>query len=335
MATTTLDQGPVGGVAITQFAPVAVDAQGNVTAVWSMWNGTKHVVQAATKPKNGSWSAPVSISSGQDGIFPVLSVNAHGDAGVVFAVSPYTSTAGSCDASQPSLQGTCALYAFRSGPSGSWSTPLNISETMSSSIGYISSPQVALDANGLATVIYMGYGLEATRQVSLTSWTQPSSIIQSNVAGASYLSPDLAVDANGNSIVAVSIFDPTINVDRASVWVTRGAYDGTWTPAGRLTDPTVPVDAYATKVAMSPNGNLALVGWIDHYHGVAQVSKLAGSLWGKATTIGKLTAFSSFQEVLGLDAASDLDPLVSQAQARVIWKAAKSGTLIYSSGYSQ
>lgn len=334
-STTTLDQGLIGGVAITQFAPVAVDAQGNVSAVWSMWNGAKHVVQAATKMKNGSWSAPVSISSSQDGIFPVLSVNAHGDAGVVFAVSPYTSTAGSCDASQPSLQGTCALYAFRSGPSGSWSTPLNISETMSSSIGYISSPQVALDANGLATVIYMGYGLEATRQVSSTSWTQPSSIIQSNVAGASYLSPDIAVDANGNSIVAVSIFDPTINVGRASVWVTRGSYDGTWTPAVRLTDPAVPVDAYTTKVAMSPNGNLALVGWIDHYHRVAQISELAGSLWGKATTIGKSTAFSSFQEVLGLDAASDLDPLVSQAQARAIWKAAKSGTLIYSSGYSQ
>ena len=75
-STTTLDQGPIGGVAITQFVPVAVDAQGNITAAWSMWNGTKHVVQTATKPKNGAWSAPVSVSSGQDGIFPVLSVNA-------------------------------------------------------------------------------------------------------------------------------------------------------------------------------------------------------------------------------------------------------------------
>ena len=167
------------------------------------------------------------------------------------------------------------------------------------------------------------------------SWTQPSSIIQSNIFGASYLSSDLAVDANGNSVVAVSIFDPTPGVDRASVWVTRGFYDGTWSPAERLTDPSVPVDAYATRVAVSPNGNLALVGWIDHYHGVAQVSKLTGSLWGKATTIGRSTAFSSFQEVLGLDAASDPDPIVEPGPGTGNWKSAKSGTLIYAAGYSQ
>ncbi|MDD5411319.1 MAG: hypothetical protein PHF31_07885, partial [Methylobacter sp.] len=93
-STTTLDQGPIGGVAITQFVPVAVDALGNVTATWSMWNGTIHVIKTATKTNGGVWLAPVSVSSGQDGIFPVLSVNANGDAGVVFAISPYTSTAG-------------------------------------------------------------------------------------------------------------------------------------------------------------------------------------------------------------------------------------------------
>lgn len=332
-STTTLDQGPIGGVAITQFVPVAVDAQGNVTAAWSMWNGSKHVVQTAAKPKNGEWSASVSVSSGQDGIFPVLSVNASGDAGVVFAVSPYTSTSGSCDPSQPTLPGTCALYAFRNGPSGSWTTPVNISETMPSSVGYISAPQVALDANGLATVIYMGYGLESAREISPGSWTQPSSIIQSNAFGASYLSSDLAIDANGNSVVAVSIFDPTPGVDRASVWVTRGFNDGTWSPAERLTDPAASMDAYATRVAVSPNGSLALVGWIDHYHGVAQVSKLTGNLWGKATTVGRSTAFSSFQEVMALDAASDSSG--STAKARAIWKSAKSGTQIYATGYSQ
>jgi hypothetical protein len=343
-STNTLDQGPIGGVAITQFVPVGVDESGNITAAWSMWDGAKHVVKAATKRNGGAWSAAVSVSSGQDGIFPVLSVNANGDAGVVFAISPYTSTAGSCDPLQPSLQGTCALYAFRSGPNGAWTSPTNVSETLSSNVGYISGPQVALDANGLATVIYMGYGIESTREVSPGSWTQPASIIQSNTFGSSYLSSDLAVDANGNSVVAVSIFDATPGVDRASVWVTRGTSGGAWSPAERLTDPAASVDAYATRVAVSPNGSLALVGWIDHYHGVAQVSKLTGNLdqvsnlpgsfWGKAATIGRSTAFSSFQEVMALDAAS-LDVVGSTAQARALWKSAKSGTQIYASGYSQ
>lgn len=338
--TSTLDQGPIGGVAITQFVPVGVDAQGNITAAWSMWDGVKHVVKAAIKPNGGAWSAAVNVSSAEDGIFPVLSVNARGDAGVVFAISPYTSTTGSCE---PLQQGTCALYAFRSGANGGWSAPLRVSERMSSNVGYISGPQVSLDANGQATVIYMGYGIESVREVSPGSWTVPASIIQTNIAGASYMSSDLAVDASGNAVAALSIFDPTPGVDRASVWVARGTSGGAWSPAERITDPSVPVDAYATRVAVAPNGSLALVGWIDHYHGVAQVSKLTGNLdqvlnstgsfWGKAVTIGKSTAFSAFQEVMGLDAASDNSG--SAAKARAIWKSAKSGTQIYTSGYSQ
>jgi len=339
--TATLDQGPIGGVAITQFVPVGVDAQGNITAAWSMWDGAKHVVKTATKPKGGAWPAvAVKVSSAEDGIFPVLSVNARGDAGVVFAISPYTSTVGSC---APAQAGTCALYAFRSGPNGAWTALSNVSETMSSSVGYISGPQVALDANGLATVIYMGYGIESAREVSPGSWTVPASIIQTNIAGASYMSSDLAVDASGNAVAALSIFDPTPGVDRASVWVARGTSGGAWSPAERLTDPTVPVDAYATRVAVAPNGSLALVGWIDHYHGVAQVSKLTGNLdqvtnlpgsfWSKAATIGRSTAFSSFQEVMALDASSDV--VGSTAQARALWKSSKSGTQINASGYSQ
>ena len=58
-----------------------------------------------------------------------------------------------------------------------------------------------------------------------------------------------------------------------------------------------------------------------------------GSFWGKAVTIGKSTAFSAFQEVMALDAASDNSG--SAAKARAIWKSAKSGTQINATGYSQ
>ncbi|WP_374089304.1 hypothetical protein [Methylomicrobium lacus] len=321
-----LASAPVGGVAITPPVPVAIDKDGNVTAAWTLWDGARHVVQAGTLRKNSSsWDKTVLSGSTDDGLYLSLAVNADGDAAVAYSLSPYTGY----------VSGTGVEYVYRSRSSSAWSAPVRISETMPSSQGYITGPQVALDAAGLATVVYMGYGLEATRQDSSGVWTSPASIIESIVLGASYLSPDLAVDARGNAVVAVSIFDPTPGVDRASVWVSRGSLDRTWSQAERLTDPTVPVDAYATQVAISPNGNLALVGWIDHYHGVAQVSKLTGNLWGKATTIGKSTAFSSFQEVLALDAGSDTDPLKTQAQARAIWKSAKSGTQIYASGYSQ
>jgi hypothetical protein len=98
-----------------------------------------------------------------------------------------------------------------------------------------------------------------------------------------------------------------------------------------LTDPTVPIDAYAANVAVSPDGSLAMAGWIDHYHGIVQVAQLAGGTQSAAdtwttTTIGRGTAFSSFQEVLILDAGSG-------TAARALWKNAKSGTQWYSASY--
>lgn len=137
----------------------------------------------------------------------------------------------------------------------------------------------------------MGYGWEATRQTT-TGWTLPKTIIQAPNSASSHLSPDLAVDSNGSAVAVVSIFDATINVDRASVWVSRGTPDGTWTKQQRITDPTVPVDAYATRAMVSPDGLFAAVGWVDHDHGVVQVSKWTGSAWGKATNIGELTTYS-------------------------------------------
>jgi len=60
--TATLAQGPIGGVAIVGFVPVGIDANGNITAAWTIWDGSRHIVQAATLPKGGTWSAPVILS---------------------------------------------------------------------------------------------------------------------------------------------------------------------------------------------------------------------------------------------------------------------------------
>jgi len=147
-------------------------------------------------------------------------------------------------------------------------------------------------------------------------------------SGSSYGSIDLATDQAGNALIAASIFDATVNVDRSSVWVSRGYTDGTWLPQERLTDPTVPVDAYASRVAVSPDGSLVLVGWIDHYHGTAQVAQLTGTTWN-TTTIGRGTAFASFQEVMGLDVGSG-------SVARAIWKnTAKGGTRTMAASYNK
>ena len=73
---------------------------------------------------------------------------------------------------------------------------------------------------------------------------------------------------------------------------------------------------------------MALVGWIDHYHGAMQVSKLSNGVWSAANTLGKGTAWASFQEVLSLDAASG-------TVARAIWKNAKTGTQTFSVNFGK
>ncbi len=312
----TLAQGPIGGVSLTEFVPVAVDGNGNVTAAWDIWNGTGHWVQAATMLKGGTWSAPVTVSGNDDGLYTNLAVNARGDAAVVYSMSPYSY-----------LLSTYAQYVSRSGPTGTWSSPVTITESIPSTAGYVQYPQVALDKNGLATVIYLGYGVEAVRQLSSSTWTQPQTVLKGpGILLSSYTSVDLGLDQNGNAVAAASIFDSTINVDRASIWVTRGTPQGTWTAEQRITDPSVPVDAYGARVAVSPDGALAMVGWIDHYHGTVQVSTLSAGNWGAAKTIGRGTAWASFQEVMGLDAGSS-------TVARAIWKNAKTGVQIMASSY--
>jgi hypothetical protein len=314
--TTTLATGPIGGVAITGFVPVGIDAAGNVTAAWTLWNGSRHVVQSATLAKGGTWSAPVTLSEAtEDGLYLSLAVNARGDAAVAYTLSPY---AGST---------TSARYVTRTGPTGAWTLPVTVSEQLSSSVGYITNPQVALDTNGLATVVYFGYGVEATRQLAPDLWTVPQTVLQAPNSVSSYQSIDLAADGAGNAIVGVSIFDATIGVDRASVWVALGKPNGSWSPQQRLTDPTVPVDAYATRVAMSPDGTLVMVGWIDHYHGTVQAASLTAGVWD-VKTIGRGTAFSSFQEVLGLKAGAG-------NSACAIWKNAKSGTQTMAATYGK
>jgi hypothetical protein len=318
--TYTLASSTIGGVDVTNFVPIGVDDSGNDTAAWSLWDGTRHVVHAATLMSGAlAWSEAQILSGSADGLYIDLAVNGLGHAAVVYSLSPYSSY----------LTGTNVQFVARSGATESWTEPMTISETMPSSIGYVTGPRVALDATGLATVIYFGYGIEATRQSAYDKWIPASTVLAAPSTVSSFQSIDLAVDAAGNATVAASIFDASVGVDRASVWVTRGSPNGMWTPEQRITDPTAPVDAYAARAAVSPDGALAMVGWIDHYHGVVQVAQLdtGSGAWSAGRTIGRGTAFSSFQEVLGLHVASG-------SVARAIWKSsAKGGTRTMATSY--
>jgi hypothetical protein len=314
--TTVLDDQPIGGVAITGFVPVAVDGSGNVTAIWSLWDGARHVVKTATRSAaGGMWSGATSLSGTSDGLYISLAVDVAGDAVVAWTQSPYASAAG-----------TWAEVVTRTGPAGGWTAPVKVSETVPNTVGYVVSPIIAMDRTGQWTLLYFANGLEVVRQTA-SGWSTPVTVIAASVAGSSYVGMDLAVDDAGNAIVVTSIFDPTVGVDRASVWVTRGSPGTAWTPPVRLTNPTLNDDAYAPRAGLSPDGTLAMVAWVDYYHGVVLSSSWTGTAWGAPASIGRGTALGSFRQVLGLDVATS-------SVARAMWKSTpKSGTEFDASNY--
>ena len=68
---------------------VAVDAHGNVTAVWGRGGGGDYAVQAAVRPADGAWQAPATLSeAGVDAGGAQVAVDPEGDAIAVWDTFP-------------------------------------------------------------------------------------------------------------------------------------------------------------------------------------------------------------------------------------------------------
>jgi hypothetical protein len=119
-------------------ALVAAGPEGNVTAVWLLEReeGRRSVVQSATRPDGGSWSAPVTLSPPRKaGRSPQIALDPQGGATAVWE-EEYSGAAQS--AARP--------------PGGSWSAPVTLSAT-----GVRADwPQVAVDSQGNATAVWAG-----------------------------------------------------------------------------------------------------------------------------------------------------------------------------------
>ena len=71
---------------------VAVDPQGNLTAVWELNNGSNSVIQASTKLNGWGWGLPTTLITGQDSHNPQIVIDAYGNATAVWMGSNGTNT---------------------------------------------------------------------------------------------------------------------------------------------------------------------------------------------------------------------------------------------------
>jgi hypothetical protein len=140
---------------------VSVDANGTATAVWIRSNGTNDIVQSSTRPRGGPWSTPVANLSeaGEDAGTPQVAVDANGTAIAVWNRS----------------DGSNTIVQASSRPSGgSWTTPEDLSEPL----GNAFQQQVAVDANGAATVVWNRYDgsnfiIQSSRSADGVTWDTP------------------------------------------------------------------------------------------------------------------------------------------------------------------
>jgi Fibronectin type III domain len=258
------------------FSDLAVDANGNVVAVWVDRLGG--VVQVARYTNSsGTWTPAVPLSNSAEEVYePRVAASAAGDAVAVWEGR---------NAYLGPLHVTVAHYAVAT---GTWSNPVELAPNASSAdivvddLGnaiavwseetrvvkaarYDASgarwlppielaspalrPQVVIDRAGNATVVWQGNGgVESARYVASTSsWTATTSVARLAYA------PEIAVDGSGNVIAIVQ---------------TPSRLLATWNRVGSATwsspvDVAILTDFAVVEVATDAAGN-AVVACVEH-----------------------------------------------------------------------
>jgi hypothetical protein len=171
---------------------VAFDGEGNATVVWRRWTDgifSYRIVQAAFKPVDGAWQAPVNITGAANELDqpenagePGIAVDGQGNAIAVWA----------WEFGSPVIQA-----AFRPA-GGAWQAPVNISEKGASS------PQVAFNGQGDALAIWEDYDggnyiVQSAFRPAGGAWQTPVAL--SDEAHGAY-DTQIAVDGQGDAVAA-------------------------------------------------------------------------------------------------------------------------------------
>ena len=222
---------------------VAIDAAGNATVAWTQSDAAGMTVQAATRPGDGTFSAPVNLSTTGPTSYASqrIATNAAGETVAVWS--------GSDDAN------TIVEAATR--PTGGvFSAPLDLSATGRDA----DSAQAAIDAAGNAVVVWTRF--DGTSRVVQFAHRPAggafSAALGVSPAGAEARTPQVHVNAAGDAVVAWQRSDGTNTIIQATI---RRA-GATFAPATNLSltgrdavEPQVGIDADGDAIAVWQRSN--------------------------------------------------------------------------------
>jgi hypothetical protein len=236
-----LDVDAGGGYESSQSPQVAVDPEGNATAVWERrLDGRTFVIQSATRPAGGSWSAPVTISSGgRLNYRPRVVVDSEGNATAVWLWS--------IGESSVVQSATCPAE-------GSWSAPVDVSAVGRAAFFF----DVALDSQGGATAVWEEEtkgAIQSATRLAEGIWSAPVDI---SVAGAFAHSPQVAVDSQGNATAVWERYNPQGTLIQSATRPAGGSWSAPvslFKPRRHAQQPQVAVDSQGDATAIWERSN--------------------------------------------------------------------------------
>ncbi len=184
-----LDEVRVSAAAPSQ-PQVAIDYEGDEVAVWTLQDGSNRIVQSATRPRGGAWTAPVNLSSSRGSAVsdPQVAMSRHGD-----AVAAWTYEEG----------GKYLVQSASRRPHGSWSAPTDLSAPQGKMDAM--EPHVAIDPWGDAVAAWVrqdgiSQALQSATRPRVGAWSAPVNL--STVPGREISEPRVAVGREGDAVAA-------------------------------------------------------------------------------------------------------------------------------------
>jgi len=290
---------------------VAVAPDGTAVAAWSAYRGNIPAVEVAFRAPGGGFGAPVAVSSGQRSLGVHVGIDSADRAVVqftlidgsnrrhVYAVTGTRSGLGSPTSLSPSTQDAAladlgvgaggravvawqvpssdpnaggagvAIDAVRFTPGSGWSAPQVLGTGTA-----LWNPSVGVDNAGDAVVAWTGGTPTAQTQVRLTtagpsgSWTSARTV---SGAGATFRTPDVALDGAGDAVVAwqTELGSWSTRIDA----VTRSGASGGF--SAPITISAGDGNAVMPRAAAAPDGSIEVVSWVDAAALVARVTTTA------------------------------------------------------------
>ena len=220
-----------------------MDTNGNAFVLWRHYDGTNYRIQLRHRSVAGRLSAVQTLSAaGGDAFGQQMAIDQNGNALVVWS----------------RVGGTGERVQFRR---RSVTGRLSAVRTLSAAGGDAELPQVALNANGAALLVWQRKdGAHWRIQVRRRSTSGGLNAVRNvSPAGSDGFRPQLAIDAANNALVVWQLYDGqdySIQFRPRTAWGHLGLVQTLSEPGPRPSDPALSIDA----------GRSALAVW-SHYDG--------------------------------------------------------------------